>query len=72
MAELIGGHTKVGRPESWLGEKGLQHLLVPYERSPLAVSETTLAARERLAVLHKTLILLCQILMASYVKISFC
>lgn len=55
MAELIGGHAKVGRPESWLGEKGLQQLLVPYERSPLAVTEATLATRERLAVLHKTL-----------------
>lgn len=55
MAELIGGHTKVGRPESWLGEKGLQQLLVPYERSPPTVTEAALAARERLAVLHKTL-----------------
>lgn len=55
MAELIGGHTKVGRPESWLGEKGLQQQLVPYERSPLAVTEATLAARERLAVLQRTL-----------------
>jgi hypothetical protein len=32
MVELIGRHTKVGRPESWLGEKGLQTLLLPYER----------------------------------------
>ncbi len=55
MAELIGKHTKVGRPESWLGEKGLQHLLLPYERSPLAVTEATLAARERLAALHRKL-----------------
>lgn len=55
MAELIGGHTKVGKPESWLGEKGLQQLLVPYERSPLAASEAALAARERLAALHRTL-----------------
>lgn len=55
MAELIGGHTKVGKPESWLGEKGLKQLLVPYQRSPLAVTEAALAARERLAALHKTI-----------------
>ncbi|SPA25387.1 conserved hypothetical protein [Cupriavidus taiwanensis] len=55
MAELIGKHTKVGRPESWLGEKGLQHMLRPYERSPLLVTDASLAARERLANLHRTL-----------------
>lgn len=55
MAELIGRHTKVGRPESWLGEKGMQNLLIAYERSPLADSDTAAASREQLAALHKTL-----------------
>lgn len=55
MVQLVGKHTKVGRPESWLGEKGLQQILFPYERSPLNATETVLAVRERLAVLHKKL-----------------
>lgn len=55
MAELIGKYTKVGRPESWLGDKGLQHLLMPYERSPLTATEAAMAAQERLAALHRAL-----------------
>lgn len=55
MAELIGKHAKVGRPETWLGEKGLQHLLLPYQRSPQVLLETDLAAREQLTALHRTL-----------------
>ncbi|MGQ3002518.1 MAG: phospholipase D family protein [Hydrogenophaga sp.] len=33
MAELIGRTSKVGRPESFLGEDGLSSLLVPYVRN---------------------------------------
>lgn len=53
MVELIGKHSKVGTPDSWLGEKGLQHLLKPYERSPFAPTEETINARKTLDALHK-------------------
>lgn len=55
MIELIGKHTKIGRPESWLGEKGLQDLLQPYIRSPDVITDTTQVARERLATMHRIL-----------------
>lgn len=55
MVELIGKHTKVGKPESWLGENGLQSLLSDYKFSPPTVAEETLAVRERLKDLHRRL-----------------
>lgn len=40
MVELIGKASKVGQPADLLGTKGLQHLLVPYERTEVEVSVT--------------------------------
>lgn len=32
MAELIGKYSKVGKPETWLGQDGMMDLLTPYQR----------------------------------------
>jgi hypothetical protein len=32
MAELIGKYSRVGKPETWLGQDGMMDLLTPYQR----------------------------------------
>lgn len=53
MVELIGKHAKVGTPGSWLSEKGLHNLLMPYVRFAAPAPEDAPNARQTLESLHK-------------------
>ncbi|CAN7773291.1 phospholipase D family protein [Cupriavidus necator] len=44
MVELIGKHSKVGRPEAWLSDDGIRDILTPYQ--PSIPDASVIAARE--------------------------
>lgn len=48
VAELIGRHTRVGRPEDWVSEKGMGPLLIPYVRGDASPSLKQKLLEERL------------------------
>jgi len=45
MVELIGRHSRVGKPSTWISEVGIGDVLSSYQRSPIAESTETLQAR---------------------------
>jgi hypothetical protein len=56
MAELIGKHSKVGKPEIWLGAEGMQNLLFPYQRSVPELAEDVKANKKVLDDLRNAIV----------------